>query len=79
MRVRVRLYGLLGKGIPGHDPREGMEMDVPEGSTLSDVLDLLGVEAGGGEIVVSGGRVLEREERLRPGATIQVYHSAAGG
>ena len=41
MEIQVRLYGTLGKDLPGHDPLKGMMLELPEGSNVSDLIERL--------------------------------------
>ena len=41
MEIKVRLYGALGKDIEGHDPLKGLELVLPEGSRVIDLIEHL--------------------------------------
>ena len=38
MEIQVRMYGALGKGLPGHDSLKGMTLDLQEGSSVGDLI-----------------------------------------
>ena len=41
MKIRVILFGTLGKQFPEHDPVNGFEVEIAEGSTLGDLVSQL--------------------------------------
>ena len=38
MKIRVILFGTLRKSFSDHDPLLGMEVEIPEGSTVGDLI-----------------------------------------
>jgi sulfur carrier protein ThiS len=38
MRIRVRLYGTLSQDIPDYHHAEGIEVEIPDGATVKDLL-----------------------------------------
>jgi sulfur carrier protein ThiS len=74
MRVKLKLRGFLRSLIPGG----GTTVDVPEGTTVSGMFDILGVPLGpclwivNGEAVGYGTRLKENDE-------VEVAMMASGG
>jgi sulfur carrier protein ThiS len=79
MRIRVRLYGTLRGSIPAEARAEGIEVEIPEGATASDLLTLLGISESSRASVVVDGRVLASDERLKAGAPVGVFQAIGGG
>lgn len=66
MRVRVRVLEEL----------EEREVELPEGSTVLDLLSALGLE---GVVVIREKRVLGEKEELREGDRVRILPLAIGG
>lgn len=79
MKVRVRLFGVLGQGFPDYDHQTGMEIEIPEGSTVGDLLDRLGMPGSFGGVVACGGRLLAKDGVLEEGAEVGIFQSVFGG
>ena len=41
MEIQVRLYGMLGKDLSGHDPVKGLSLDIPEGASVRELIEHL--------------------------------------
>jgi sulfur carrier protein ThiS len=79
MNVRVRLFGLLPRRFPGYDPEKGMEVDLPPGATVKDLLAQLNIAKEEGGIVAVDGLVQKAEAELRDGSVLHVFHPIVGG
>ncbi|MGA2526059.1 MAG: MoaD/ThiS family protein [Smithellaceae bacterium] len=79
MNVTVKLFGDLKRKIPDYSPENGLEMDIPEGSKVADLLALLGIPTSPGTTVIMEGRVLPSEEKLINGSLINLFHVMYGG
>jgi len=79
MKITVKLFGELKRKIPDYRPDKGLEMDIPEGSKVADLLALLGIPTSPGATVIMEGRVLPLEERLSHGALVNIFHVMYGG
>jgi sulfur carrier protein ThiS len=79
MNVRVRLFGLLPRRFPGYDPEKGMEVDLPPGATVKDLLAQLDISKEEGGIVAVDGLVQKAEAELRDGSVLHVFHPIVGG
>lgn len=75
MRVRVRLHGTLRASATSG----GTDLEVPEGTTASGLLRLLGIREERGVVVVMGGRVLDSNDALQADAAVEVFQAIAGG
>jgi len=79
MKVRVKLYGTLGGHIPGHKASEGIEVEIPNGASVKNLLDLLEISEGRGAVLVVEGRILKRDDRIPPGVEVSVFQTVHGG
>ncbi len=65
MRILVRTAGLLGKHLPPGPAKNRAEVDVPSGSTITDVMKRLGFPEGSYLVTLNGMAVptVERDTR----------------
>ncbi|MBW2030111.1 MAG: MoaD/ThiS family protein [Deltaproteobacteria bacterium] len=79
MKVKVQLFGTLGEKYPGHNREEGMEVEIPGGSRVKDLLRHLKIAALEGGIVTAEGRVMGLEDELKENSRVQIFQSIFGG
>jgi sulfur carrier protein ThiS len=79
MNVQVKLFGLLPRRFPGYDPEKGMEVDLPSGARVKDLLSQLGISKEEGGIVAADGLVQKAEAELKDGSVLHVFHPIVGG
>ena len=79
MKITVKLFGELKRKIPDYKPDNGLEMDIPEGSKVADLLALLGIPTSPGATVIREGRVLPLEEKLTNRSLLNLFHVMYGG
>lgn len=77
MKVSVRLHAVLRDLLPGGNG----DIDLPDGATVTALLDQLGIDAELRELVtVNGEQVADFESTgLREGDEVQVFPAVAGG
>ena len=79
MRVEVRLFATLATFLPV-DGRDGRaELDIPEGSTVTDVAARLGIPADLARVVLVNGRDVGTEARLTARDVVTIFPPLAGG
>jgi hypothetical protein len=79
VRVEVRLFATLECFLPP-DSRDGVALlDVPDGSTASDVARRLGIPAGFERVLLVNGREAGPDRMLAPGDVLDLYPPLAGG
>ena len=79
MRVEVHLFATLERFLPPGS-RDGVAiLDVPEGSTASDVAARLGIPPGFERVLLVNGREAIPERRLAHGDVLDLYPPLAGG
>ena len=79
MKVRVKLYGTLGQRFPGYQHSQGLEVDIPDGATVKDLLALLEISESQGAVVIVEGRVLKADDKMRCGVQVNVLQAIRGG
>lgn len=79
MRVEVRLFATLAAFLPP-DGRDGAaELEVPDGSTILDVADRLGIPPDLARVVLVNGRDAEAELVLAPRDVVTIFPPLVGG
>ena len=79
MRVEVRLFATLERFLPPGSHDGIAILEVPQGSTASDVARRLGIPAGFERVLLVNGREASPEQRLAPGDVLDLYPPLAGG
>jgi molybdopterin converting factor small subunit len=80
MQVRVRLMGVLRNKLPPGSPSGTAVLDVEPATTVTAVLDRLGI--GGGHVhlvMVNGAMEQDRQRALADGDELTVLPPVAGG
>ena len=79
MKMRVKLYGTLSQQFPGYQHSQGVEIEIPDGATVKDLLARLEISENQGAVVVREGQVLKADDTMRLGAPVHVLQSLSGG
>jgi len=79
MKVRVKLYGTLSQRFSGYRHSQGMEVEVPDGATVNDLLAHLEISESQGAVVITEGRVLKADDKMRCGVPVNVFQTIQGG
>ena len=79
MKVRVKLYGTLSQRFAGYRHSQGMEVEVPNGATVKDLLALLEISESQGAVVITEGRILKADDKMQPGVPANVLQAIGGG
>lgn len=79
MKVKVKLYGTLRERCPSYQPSQGMEIELPEGATVKDLLALLEISESLRAVVIAEGRVLKADARIQRGVPVDVVQAIGGG
>ena len=48
MKIRVRLFGILGQRFETYNPADGLEVEIPDGAKVKDLLSHLEISDQGG-------------------------------
>ena len=79
MKVKVRLFGTLGKQFPDHDPLNGFELDIPDSASVGDLLDQLQIPKSNIGLVSVQGRLVKAGNMLKPGDFVRIFRPIFGG
>ena len=79
MHVMVKLYGTLGKSVPGYVHADGVSVTIPEGGKVADLLSALNITESQNVVVVMDGRILTSNDTLRDDVWVNVMQSLHGG
>ena len=79
MKVTVKLYGTLSQRFPGYQHSQGLEVEIPEGATVKDLLALLEIPESQGAVVIMEGRALKADDSVRCGVPVNVFQTIRGG
>jgi sulfur carrier protein ThiS len=79
MKVRVKLFGTLSQRFPGYQQAQGMEVEIPDRATVSDLLAHLEISESRGVAVSVEGRILRADDRIESGAPVHVLQVLSGG
>jgi len=79
MEIQVRLYGALGKDLPGHDPLNGLKLTLPHGSNVRDLIEHLEIPRKKVGIISVDGGLAKDTRTLKPGNFVRLYRPIFGG
>lgn len=80
MHVQVKLYSIFRLQFPHYDAKQGIQMEMKEGSRIRDLFERLGIELGKLSMVRVNGQ-LERDHMLilADGDVIELFPMFGGG
>ena len=79
MKVKVSLYGTLSQRVPGYKHSQGIEVELPDGATVNDLLGVLKISESQRAFVAIDGRIQKANDRIPSGARAQVFQPVHGG
>ena len=79
MKVTGKLYGTLTAEVSDYQHVQGLELDLPEGSSVGDLLDNLGIPQSKRPAAAIDGRIRQTDDRISDGAQIHVFQAVHGG
>ena len=79
MKMRVKLYGTLSQRFPGYQHSQGIEVEIPDGATVKDLLALLEISESQGAAVIMEGRILKADDKMPQGVPANVLQVVQGG
>jgi sulfur carrier protein ThiS len=79
MKLRVKLHGTLCRRFPDYEPGQSVEVEIPEGGTVKDLLNILKITEEMRPVVVLEGRVLDRNDRMSFGSCVSIFQPIHGG
>ena len=79
MKMYVRLHGTLSRRFPEYEPAQGMQVDLPAGGTVNDLLAILEIPDAMRPVIVLEGRVLKGDEEIPLGSRVSLFQPIHGG
>ena len=79
MKLRVKLFGLLPSRFPGYNPEQGMEIDIPDGTRVEDLLARLEISKSEAGIAIANGLPLKSDSQLEEGMRVSLFPLVSGG
>jgi len=79
MKIRVILFGTLRKSFSDHDPVHGMEVEIPESSTVGDLIATIDLPAKKFGMVSMDGHLVKAGDLLEENAVVRVFQPIFGG
>ena len=79
MKIRVILFGTLGRDFPDYGPATGFEIEIPENTKVGDLLAHLKIAEFHRAVVTENGRIMKPDHILQSGAAVHVFQSVFGG
>jgi sulfur carrier protein ThiS len=79
MKIRVKLYGTLSQHVSGYQHSQGIEIEIPDGATVKDLLAYLKISESQGVAVAMEGRILKADDTIRGELPVHILQSLSGG
>lgn len=79
MKVRVKLFGTLPQRYPDYDSSRGLEVEIPDGAEVKDLLAHLEISASDGGLVAIDNLVVQHDYKLKDGLAVRIFQRAFGG
>ncbi len=79
MKIKIQLFGVLGRKLPEYDSPDGVEIELPDGSTAGDLLEYLKIPESWGPAVAMNSRLLKHEDSIQSGSEIRIFQAVHGG
>lgn len=79
IRLTIKLYGTLGLKVPDYDHLNGIQLEVPQGTTPADLLNDLQVPLSHVGLISRDGKILKPDTVLGNQMTINFFSLISGG
>jgi sulfur carrier protein ThiS len=79
VKVRVRLFGTLGQHFRNYNHAEGLEVKIPDGARIKDLVAHLEISGSDSGFVTLDGRVAKADDELKDGAIVHILQRVFGG
>jgi sulfur carrier protein ThiS len=79
MKVTVKLFGTLPEQHSDYNPEAGLSLSLPDGATVKDLLEKLGLTESDRCVTVVNGRVEKRDNVLGDRAAVNIFQLVTGG
>jgi molybdopterin synthase sulfur carrier subunit len=79
MQISVRVFATLCRYIPGISAGTPVEIELPDGVTVADILEKLGIPAREVKIAFVNGRTRPPDWMLKSGDEVGIFPPIGGG
>jgi sulfur-carrier protein len=79
MKIQLKLYGTLRRLSPGGKAGAPIEIELVEGATIQDLIDLLEIPEDETKVAFVNSLVRDKEYRLEPGDKVGIFPPVGGG
>ena len=79
MKIRVKLFGTLPQRYPDYDSSQGLEVEIPDGARVKDLLAHLELSASDGGLIAIDNLVVQHDHELETGVSVRIFQRAFGG
>jgi len=79
MRVRVKLLGTLPSYYAGPYPEAGLDLDIPTGSTIDELVAAVGIPQERVAIVTVNNMLARTGDVIPANGLVKMMHAIAGG
>jgi len=79
MNINVKLFGTLPQRIPDYNSAHGLEVEIPDGAKVKDLLEHLDISASDSGFVAVNNQVVQYDDDLKEGASVRIFQRAFGG
>ena len=79
MKIEVKLFGTLPQRYPDYDSTQGLEVELPDGAKVKDLLVHLEISDSDGGLVAIDNLVVQHDHELKDGVSVRIFQRAFGG
>lgn len=79
MRVRVKLLGTLPSHYPGTYPAAGLDLDIPIGSTIEDLVEAIGIPRDRVALATINNLLAKAGDQIPENGLVRLMQPLAGG
>ena len=79
IKVKARLYATLSSYNPTGEGNSPFQVELPEGSTVNDLIKMLGIKEGAVKQVFIRHKARPLDYRLEEGEQVAIFPPVAGG
>ena len=79
MKIEINLYASLARYLPSGFPGKGLEMNIPVGTKVGEVLEMLKVPDEEVKMIFLNGLHAKSDKVLKDGDRLGVFPPVAGG
>ena len=79
MHITVKLFSTLRSYYPAYDPERGVQLELPAGACLRDLLAHLQIPDFKAAVATCNGRIVRADDRLEDGSLVHLFQPVAGG